>query len=327
MRRLLAMACCWVGLVVPAAARAAGGPVPPVMGGAGVHAPGGTVNYVTLFSEHGTIVERVRRADGTVEGYATLPEPLGVPGVTYGGEGTGLSADGRKLVLTGFSTSRTRLAVLDTRHLRIRAHISLPGYATVDAISPHGRWLYLIHYRSANDPLHYEVRAYDMRAGHLLPKPIVDPREPDEKMLGMPMTRTTSADGRWVYTLYQRPDEAPFVHALDTSRRTAACIDLPMVSGDFESVRMRLAAGTLTVTGERGPEAFVNTRTFAVRAPKPPAAPPAHRAPPARDSGGPPWILLLVVAPALLAGLALLARRRRAAPPAVTVERRQHVMD
>jgi len=30
------------------------------------------------------------------------------------------------------------------------------------------------------------------------------------------MTRTTSVDGRWVFTLYQNPGGYPFVHALDT---------------------------------------------------------------------------------------------------------------
>ena len=79
------------------------------------------------------------------------------------------------------------------------------------------------------------------------------------------MTRTTSADGRWVYTLYSPAKDVPFIHALDTTGRTAACIDLPMVSNDFDGVHLRLAAGTLVVTGPRGPEAFVDTHTFAVR--------------------------------------------------------------
>ena len=44
-------------------------------------------------------------------------------------------------------------------------------------------------------------------------------------MTGVPVTRLPSPDGRWDYTLYQSA-EHPFVHALDTQRRTAVCIDL-----------------------------------------------------------------------------------------------------
>jgi len=67
------------------------------------------------------------------------------------------------------------------------------------------------------------VRAYDLAARRLLPEPVVDPREPGEKMQGLPMTRATSADGRFAYTLYERPRGAPFIHALDTVRGSAAC--------------------------------------------------------------------------------------------------------
>src|ERR1700694_6038189 len=77
----------------------------------------------------------------------------------------------------------------------IRARIVLPGYSTVDAISPTGRWLYLIHYKSTN-LTNYEVRAYDVLHRRLLAKPVVDPRTPGEKMQGLPVTRAMSADGR-----------------------------------------------------------------------------------------------------------------------------------
>ena len=70
------------------------------------------------------------------------------------------------------------------------------------------------------------MRAYDLRARRLLRDPIVDPSEPDEPMRGLPVTRTTGPGGRWEYTLYAG-GEHPFVHALDTVRRSSICIDLP----------------------------------------------------------------------------------------------------
>jgi hypothetical protein len=151
----------------------------------------------------------------------------------------------------------------------------------------------------------------------MIVKPVIDPREPDEKMQGVPVTRVMSADGRWAYTLYQSLDGAPFIHALDTAGRTAACIDLDdLTNDDLSEARLVLAGGTLRVDGAAGPLALVDTRTFAVRAPAPPraAAPaPAPRPPaPARDDAGSdvPWELaLLAFVP--LVGLAVVGRRRR----------------
>jgi hypothetical protein len=61
-------------------------------------------------------------------------------------------------------------------------------------------------------------------------------------MRGNPLTRTTSPGGRWAYTLYDGAGGTPFVHALDTSRRTAHCIDLPALRGsnDLWSLRFHL---------------------------------------------------------------------------------------
>jgi hypothetical protein len=134
-------------------------------------------------------------------------------------------------------------------------------------------------------------------------------------MQGVPVTRVMSADGRWAYTLYQSLDGVPFIHALDTAGRTAACIDLDDLTNDeLSEARLVLAGGTLRVDGPAGPLALVDTRTFAVRAPAPPrAAAPAPAAPaPARDDagGGVPWELtLLAFVP--LVGLAVVSRRRR----------------
>ena len=202
-------------------------------------------------------------------------------------------------------------------HLRTRARIALPGWFTVDAISPTGRWLYLIHYPSANTTNRYEVRAYDLVDRRLVAKPVIDPREPDEAMQGFPMTRAVSADGRWAYTLYDRGSGAPFIHALDTTGRTAACIDLPGLTGaDLSGMRLVVGRGTLSVVGPHGPVALVDTRTRAVR---PPAAarPPA----PARGAAAPahgdrPWALVALGLVALVAVAASIWRfgRRRPAP-------------
>jgi len=129
----------------------------------------------------------------------------------------------------------------------------------------------------------------------------VDPREHDEAMRGAPLSRATSPDGRWAYTLYDGAGGAPFVHALDTSKRRARCIDLPMLAGRQDLSQLRLTAtsrGAGLEIGTAGrPLALVDARTFRVTVPIEPVA-----GTPARRHGNP--VLLLAGAVALAAILA-----------------------
>jgi len=319
-RTAVAIACCGLGLGVPAGSAAAdGGPVPPSQGGTGATAPGSPYTYVALGARGSTVVAQVKRAGGAVWGSRVLPGAWGVPGIAFDGSTAGLSADGRTLVLAGltrrYPPRQTRIAVLDAHRLRVSRTFALRGFFTVDAVSPAGRWLYFIHYGSPASPLSYEVRAYDLRARRLLAKPVVDPREPDEDMQGLPLTRSVSADGRWAYTLYMRPDGPMFVHALDTARRTAACVDLPLDGRDVDTSVLRLApgGGALRVVQDGRPLATIDTRTWAVR--RAGVAPAGRTAPAARvDDGGAPWALLAAIplaAGLAVAGGAAAARRRR----------------
>jgi hypothetical protein len=312
MRRALLAAAMLLAAATPA--HAAGGPVPPAFGGAGVSAPGGD-RFVALYAgADRTLIARIRRPDATVGRSRVMRGSYGVPGVTYDGINTGLSADGSTLVLAGpLAAMSTALRVLDTTTLRVRRDIRLRGMNTVDAISPDGRWLYLVDYRNGAAAA-YDVRAYDLERNRLLSKPVVDPREPDEKLQGLPITRVSSADGRWAYTLYT--GGKAFIHALDTEGRTAVCIDLPAaVNTDPSGVRLKLDGDTLRVLGS-GPLAQVDLHTFKVSEPAAAAAAPkpkpaATAAPGAKTDGGPPvvlWLLPLVA----LGAVAVFARQRRA---------------
>ena len=66
-------------------------------------------------------------------------------------------------------------------------------------------------------------------------------------MQGDAATRTTSLDGRWVYTLYTNPGGTPFIHALDTERGVAHCIGIPWTSPDQNG----LLNVVLTLHGDR----------------------------------------------------------------------------
>jgi hypothetical protein len=174
----------------------------------------------------------VSSSGGVVLAWRHLAGSYGVPIVTYRSETAGLSHDLTTLVLEQGRGSRilrrtTRFVLLDTRRMRRRGTISLSGDFSFDALSPDLRTLYLIEHLSATALTSYSVRAYDIAAGRLLPDPIVDPREDPREMRGLPMRRTATRDGRWVFTLYQRTSASPFVHALDTLGRRAVCLDLP----------------------------------------------------------------------------------------------------
>ena len=320
-RRLLLCALLPAACVPTAVAGAAGLPLPSSASGrAGAVTPAGTERVLTRRAGADTVVVAVRRGDGGVLRSRRVRGRWTVPAVTLNNGTTGLSADGRTLVLArptlSFPAAATPLAVLDARRLVVRRHIRLTGFFTVDAISPDGRWLYLIQY--ADNVLDYRVRALDTRSGRLAARDVVDPRSPGEQMGGMPMTRAMSRDGRWAYTLYGGGTET-FIHALDTVGRTAACVDLGMLppDSDLSAVRLHVSPDgrSVSVSDDTGLRATVDARTFAVSEPGSasarPASPRRALAPPA-DGEGFPWLTVLLAAGAISLGVvAVVAARRR----------------
>jgi hypothetical protein len=197
-----------------------------------VSSPSGEIRYTATRGGGMTTVKAIQ--SGRIVASTNIAGAFGIPAVTSIGTPGGLSPDGRLLVLVqppvynGLRT-QSRFVVLSTDGLGRTASIVLPGEFGFDAISPDRGTLYLIQHASSQDLVRYVVRAYDLRAGRLLPGAIVDKRAPDETMRGYPVARATSARGAWVYTLYNRgtADGRPFVHALNAGGRSAFCIDLP----------------------------------------------------------------------------------------------------
>jgi hypothetical protein len=313
-----------VGLVSAAAAiavangRADGLPVLGIdVGPVGVPSSVGPARYVTFPAKGHTVVARVRRDGGQILGSSLVPGSFTIPAVAYDGSASGLSADGRVLVLieprAQFPRRRTLLAILDARGLRVRTILRLRGDFSFDAISPKGGLLYLIQYVSPKDPTRYVVRAYDALHGRLLAEPVVDPHERGEKMRGNPLSRAASPDGRWAYTLYDGAGGTPFVHALDTSGRTARCIDLDALAGSAYLARLRLrldASGSLRIRDGDETELIVDPTTYRVRPPAKASAEPVAR----HDSGGWPLAGWAALGAFVASGSLVLARRRRRRP-------------
>jgi DNA-binding beta-propeller fold protein YncE len=307
MRRLSFCLVAVVGALVAApAALGDGPPLPVIQGGSGVASHDGKLHYVTVYDGRGrTIVERIAVAQGAVFGWNRFKGSWGIPILGAGDQtGQGLSRDGRTLVLAstaGPYAATSRFLVVDVKRMQTVRTIALRGSFSFDALSPDGSRMYLIQYASAGDVSHYVVRAYDMRSNRLLPGKIADRSEDEKSMAGSAMTRTSSANGRWVYTLYEKPSGEPFVHALDTVGGVAYCVDLPRNRGLYNIVlSLRDRERTLAVHWRSGrPWLDVAVGTWKVSYP----------------GGGFPWTWVAggigggVALPA--AGALLLRRRRR----------------
>lgn len=286
------------------------------VGPSGVTRSADDVRYVALRAGPNTLVARVEQSGGRVLGSRLLPGRFTIPAVALDGTAAGLTADGRTLVLirprTAFPRRQTTLAVVGTARLRLRETVTLPGDFSFDALSPDGSLLYLVEYVNPRDPTRYVVRGYDLERGRLLPEPVVDPTIFGKVMRGYPVTRAVSPDGRWAYTLYDGAGGRPFVHALDTAERTAACIDVDALAGrsDLMDVRLAVAGGGSEIRIVAGAEtvAVIDAGTLRLSEPAPPAPAAAVLA----DDGSTPWPLVGGLgALALAAGLAIVLRRRK----------------
>jgi hypothetical protein len=274
MLKLIAFALIPFALVAGNATAAKGGPSPGVsVGWDGTVDAASAVRYVALAAAKTTTVAAVRTSDGRVLRYATIRGAFGIPLVAFDGTAEGISSDGKTLVLAdvGARPDETHFAVLSTKTLRLRKAVTLPGLWAYDALSPNGRTLYATQYLGTGANARYNVRSVSLVTGEPVGGAIIDRREPDEEMNGSPWARTRSANGAWAYTLYAKPNGTGFVHALDTAKRRAFCVDLPWRTSvqRLAAVRLSLADGGRSLElAKRGGNrlAVVDTTTFKVTA-------------------------------------------------------------
>jgi hypothetical protein len=193
----------------------------------------GATVYTASVEGAATRVAAVDAASGRELRSTVVDGAFELPVVTSAGLLGGLSHDGSTLVLQqpGYPS---RLAIVDTSFAEPAEVIELAGEFSYDALSPDGHLLYLIEHLPPANSDRYNVRVYDLLAGRLGANPIVDKRVAAAgPMSGYPVARAETADGGWVYTLYQ--GDHAFVHALDTAGG-AFCIDLPQSAASAEAV-------------------------------------------------------------------------------------------
>ena len=256
-RLLIGAAAVAVGVIAVApAASGDGGPGPGVQQGwNGIQS--GAVRYVAVPAGGWTAIEVIRRDGGRVLNFMTLKGNWGIPVVAFDGTTGGLLRDGHTLLLAEVKRgpnrpAYTRFVFVDMKKMRVVRKLRIRGDHSFDALSPDAKYMYLVEYVSAQDFTRYRVRAYDLRAGRLLPNPVIDKREWETTMRGSPISRAVPDRG-WVYTLYGGGDHA-FIHALDTKHVQAVCVDLPWKQPSrLYDFRLRSDGdGHLVVRGPRG---------------------------------------------------------------------------
>jgi hypothetical protein len=187
------------------------------------------VRYVAVPTPGWTSLQVIARKGGRVLRWLNVKGSWGIPFVTADAPGEALLRDDRTLVLgnaTSGPTLRKRSAFLfvDTYRMRTLRTIQLRGHFVFDAISRDARFLYLTEYVSPQNLSAYRVRAYDLGANRLLPKIVSDRHSWETTMQGWPVSRVNHSG--WAFTLYATGGR-PFIHALDTRRAAAVCINLP----------------------------------------------------------------------------------------------------
>jgi hypothetical protein len=242
-------------VLVPAALAAAPSPYA-VQGGEGIASNDGVVRYVAQKGPGGkTTLQTVRDRDGVVVKSQTVDGSFGIP-MVGSNLPAGMFHDGSAFVLqpVGYG-KQTTFQIVNTNDLSVRDTIPLEGTFAYDALSPDGKTLYLIEHVSVDDLTHYVVRAYDVGEHTLRTGKVADKAQRGWVMQGFPASRTTTKNGRWVYTLYMNPNGYPFVHALDTVNAVAHCVGFAWPKGDQGALfnySLKIKGGKLQVRSQGG---------------------------------------------------------------------------
>lgn len=178
--------------------------------------PAGIVTGDVLVHQDGALLTWFDAATGVRSGGATLQQHGRFLLV-------GTSQDASRAVLERTESRSTSFAIVSRSRQEL---VKLGGNAwSFDALR--GSKLFLI--RTLNDG--YQVRLYDLATRTLVRAALKDPRA-SATISGVPFARASSADGRYLFTLYLGSGGGAMIHELDLVAGTARCVDLPG-DGDF----------------------------------------------------------------------------------------------
>ena len=191
----------------------------------GVPSPDWKHVYTTVAN---SLVDTDPRTGNTVN-TLQLHDAYQLPPATANGLPGGLSPDGRWLVVERFEgpqaePTATHMLLIDTAAMRIVHRADLKGYFAFDAINDEGTNLYLIQHLNGRE---YYVRLYDVGAAALTDNIVVDKSDGNQSMTGLRLSGVAGRGGHWLFSMYVRAHEGPFIHALSLDGPFAFCLDLP----------------------------------------------------------------------------------------------------
>jgi len=174
--------------------------------------PSGVVVGDTVVHQDGGLITWFNAARGTRSGDAALQARGAFVLV-------GASQDAARAVLARTQTRSTTFAIVSRAAAQ---HVVKLGGRNWSFDALNGHSLFLIQQLQDG----YQVRMYDLSTNRLQKEPLKDPRE-SALIQGVAFARASSANGRYVFTLYVGTNGDAMVHELDTTAGSAHCIDLP----------------------------------------------------------------------------------------------------
>jgi len=161
---------------------------------------------------------------GSTLGTLNLGGNYKLPPATANGIPGGLSRNGSWLVVESSTGTSTRMLLIDTVSLKVYRQVDLQGTFHFDAVSDDGMRLYMIQILNSRE---YYVRLYDLVLGQLDENIVVDKSDGNQAMTGLRLSGLATPGGGWLFSMYVRSQENPFVHALSLGGPFAFCLDLP----------------------------------------------------------------------------------------------------
>ena len=187
-------------------------------------------DWTHLYSLSGDALVDTDPRTGSPRRTLPLPGTYKLPAATSTGLPGGTSPAGFWLVLAsdeglaGTVPTATHFLIIDTAEWRIAQAANLAGSFRFDAISDDGQRLYLIQYLNGKE---YYVRLYDVASHRLDANIVIDKSNGEQSMTGTRLSGITTPGGDWLFSMYVRESDGPFVHALNLTGPFAFCLDLP----------------------------------------------------------------------------------------------------
>jgi hypothetical protein len=200
-----------------------------------------------------TTVRAIGAADGSTLLARSIAGGWVQPRIGRDGLPVGVSDDGATVVLAAAdmgTAAVSRFTVLSDG-LQRETPVELRGQFSFDALSPDGRTMFFVEHQGGAN---YAVRAWTAGDG-LQDGVIVDKSNVDEQMAGYPIAQAPAGLGL-VFTMYRGPET--FVHALDTTKEFAVCIDLDGMPEEMDA--HDLDAWAITRANNLGQTYLANAR-------------------------------------------------------------------